>query len=47
MFEEALKRGVLFRFTGDIIAMGPPFISTPEELRRMADVLRESIRAAR
>jgi beta-alanine--pyruvate transaminase len=46
VFEEALKRGVLFRFTGDIIAMGPPFISTPEELRRMADVLRESIRAA-
>jgi beta-alanine--pyruvate transaminase len=46
VFEEALKRGVLFRFTGDILAMGPPFISTPEELRRMADVLRESIRAA-
>jgi beta-alanine--pyruvate transaminase len=46
VFEEALKRGVLFRFTGDIIAMGPPFISTPEELRRMIEVLRESIRAA-
>ncbi|MFL5350927.1 MAG: aspartate aminotransferase family protein [Hyalangium sp.] len=46
VFEEALKRGVLFRFTGDIIAMGPPFISTPDELRRMTDVLRESIRAA-
>jgi beta-alanine--pyruvate transaminase len=46
VFEEALKRGVLFRFTGDIIAMGPPFISTPDELRRMVDVLRESIRAA-
>lgn len=46
VFEEALKRGVLFRFTGDIIAMGPPFISTPEELSRMVEVLRESIRAA-
>jgi beta-alanine--pyruvate transaminase len=45
VFEECLKRGVLFRFTGDIIAMGPPFISTPDELRRMAEVLRESIRA--
>ncbi len=45
VFEEALKRGVLFRFTGDILAMGPPFISTPEELNRMAEVLRESIRA--
>jgi len=46
VFEEALKRGVLFRFTGDILAMGPPFTSTPEELNRMAEVLRESIRAA-
>jgi beta-alanine--pyruvate transaminase len=46
VFEEALKRGVLFRFTGDILAMGPPFTSTPDELRRMAEVLRESIRAA-
>jgi beta-alanine--pyruvate transaminase len=46
VFEEALKRGVFFRFTGDIIAMGPPFISTPEELSRMVEVLRESIRAA-
>ncbi|WP_224243250.1 aspartate aminotransferase family protein [Hyalangium gracile] len=46
VFEEALKRGVLFRFTGDILAMGPPFHSTPDELRRMAEVLRDSIRAA-
>jgi beta-alanine--pyruvate transaminase len=46
VFEESLKRGVLFRFTGDIIAMGPPFHSTPDELRRMAEVLREAIRAA-
>ncbi|MBV8657384.1 MAG: aspartate aminotransferase family protein [Burkholderiales bacterium] len=46
VFEEALKRGVLFRFTGDIIAMGPTFISTPEEIGRMTDVLRESILAA-
>jgi beta-alanine--pyruvate transaminase len=46
VFEEALKRGVLFRFTGDIIAMGPTFISTPDELANMVDVLRASIRAA-
>jgi beta-alanine--pyruvate transaminase len=45
VFEESLKRGVLFRFTGDIIAMGPPFISTPDELRRMIEVLRDAIRA--
>ncbi|MFC4159450.1 aspartate aminotransferase family protein [Chitinimonas lacunae] len=46
VFEEALRRGVMFRFTGDIIAMGPPFISTPEELKRMVEILGESIRAA-
>lgn len=46
VFEEALKRGVLFRFTGDTLVMAPPFISTPEELSRMVEVLRESIRAA-
>ena len=46
VFEEGLKRGVLFRFTGDTLAMGPTFISTPEEIGRMADVLRESILAA-
>ncbi|QDQ27734.1 aspartate aminotransferase family protein [Chitinimonas arctica] len=46
VFEEALKRGVLFRFTGDIIAMGPTFISSPDELAQMTDVLRQSIHAA-
>ncbi|WP_374357063.1 aspartate aminotransferase family protein [Chitinimonas sp.] len=46
VFEEALKRGVLFRFTGDIIAMGPTFVSSPDELSNMAEVLRASIRAA-
>lgn len=46
VFEEGLKRGVMFRFTGDILVMGPTFISTPEEIHNMAAVLRESIRAA-
>lgn len=46
VFQEALKRGVLFRFTGDIIAMGPTFISTPQEISQMAEVLGESIKAA-
>lgn len=46
VFEEGLKRGVMFRFSGDIIAMGPPMISTPEEIQNMTEVLRESIRAA-
>lgn len=46
VFEEALKRGVMFRFTGDIIATGPTYISTPDEIRNMVEVLRESIKAA-
>jgi beta-alanine--pyruvate transaminase len=46
VFEEALKRGVLFRFSGDMLVMGPPMISTPDEIGNMVDVLRASIRAA-
>ncbi len=46
VFEAALKRGMLFRFTGDIIAMAPPFVSTPQQLHDMTAVLREAIRAA-
>jgi len=46
VFEEGLKRGVLFRFSGDFIAMGPPMISTPDEIGNMAEVLRAAIRAA-
>ena len=47
VFEEALRQGQLLRFTGDTIAVGPPFISTEQELARMADGIRASIRAAR
>jgi beta-alanine--pyruvate transaminase len=45
-FEHALAAGQLPRFTGDTIAVGPPFISTPAEIAKMADDLRKSIRAA-
>ncbi|WP_137938967.1 aspartate aminotransferase family protein [Chitinivorax sp. B] len=45
VFEEGLKRGMLFRFTGDIIAMGPPFVSQPQQLHDMVAVLRDAIRA--
>jgi beta-alanine--pyruvate transaminase len=47
VFEEALRRGQLPRFTGDTIAVGPPFISTPQELAKMVDDLRDAIRATR
>jgi beta-alanine--pyruvate transaminase len=45
VFEQGLRDGQLFRFTGDTIAVGPPFISTEQELRGMADALRKAIRA--
>jgi beta-alanine--pyruvate transaminase len=46
VFERALQEGQYLRFTGDTIAVGPPFIATPEELARMAEALRTAIRAA-
>jgi beta-alanine--pyruvate transaminase len=47
VFEEVLRRGQLPRFTGDTIAVGPPFVSTPQEIGKMADDLRQAIRATR
>ena len=45
LFEEGLKRGMLLRFTGDTVAMAPPVITTPDELQRMIEAVRASIRA--
>jgi len=47
VFERAMEEGMLFRFTGDIIAMAPPFISTQAEIERMVEVLRGAIQATR
>jgi beta-alanine--pyruvate transaminase len=47
VFEQALALGQLPRFTGDTIAVGPPFISTEAEIAKMADDLRKAIRATR
>lgn len=44
VFEIAMTMGVLLRFTGDTIAMGPPFIATHDDLHKMVDVLRTAIR---
>jgi beta-alanine--pyruvate transaminase len=46
VFEQGLREGQLLRFTGDTIAVGPPFISTEQELARMIDGIRVSVRAA-
>jgi beta-alanine--pyruvate transaminase len=47
IFEAGLQADQLFRYTGDTIAMGPPFISTRQELEHMVDSLRACIRATR
>ena len=47
VFERAIEEGMLFRFTGDTIAMAPPFISTQAEIETMIAKLRSAIRAAR
>jgi beta-alanine--pyruvate transaminase len=46
VFERGLDEGLLLRFTGDTIAVAPPFISTPEEIRSMIDSLRRTLQAA-
>jgi beta-alanine--pyruvate transaminase len=46
VFEQGFANAHLFRVTGDTIAMGPPFISTPSELEHMIDGLRAAIRAS-
>src|SRR5258705_451087 len=45
VFELGMEEGMLFRFTGETIAMAPPFISTQAEIGRMVEVLRGAIRA--
>ena len=40
-FEKGLDAGILLRFTGEILAMAPPFISTPDEIRSMVKTLRQ------
>lgn len=46
VFEQALSRGLLPRFTGETIALAPPFISTEDEVRNAVEVLRAALRAA-
>jgi beta-alanine--pyruvate transaminase len=45
VFERGMEEGMLLRFTGDTIAMAPPFISTKAEIETMIEKLRVAIRA--
>ncbi|HET9709723.1 MAG TPA: aspartate aminotransferase family protein [Gemmatimonadales bacterium] len=46
VFEHGLAHGMLYRFTGETIAVAPPFISTQAEIEKMVECLRSSLRAA-
>ncbi|MBL8520246.1 MAG: aspartate aminotransferase family protein [Betaproteobacteria bacterium] len=43
-FERGLDEGLLLRLAGDTIAVGPPFISTNDEIASMVDGVRRAIR---
>ncbi|HVC31281.1 MAG TPA: aminotransferase class III-fold pyridoxal phosphate-dependent enzyme, partial [Steroidobacteraceae bacterium] len=44
VFARGLEAGLLLRFTADIIAVAPPFISSEEEIRNMVEILRGLLR---
>jgi beta-alanine--pyruvate transaminase len=44
VFERGLEEGLLLRLAGDAIAVGPPFISTPDEITKMGEGIRRAIR---
>jgi len=43
VFEAALDRGLLLRFTGETLALAPPFISSPAEVRQAVETLRAAL----
>lgn len=43
VFERALQAGVLVRYSGDTIALAPPFISTEKEIRDLVAAVRDSL----
>lgn len=46
VFEQALDRGLLVRFTGETLALAPPFISSDAQIREAVETLRAALRAA-
>lgn len=45
VFEQALQRGLMLRFTGETLALAPPFISTAEQIKEITETLRAALRA--
>jgi beta-alanine--pyruvate transaminase len=46
VLEACIEKGALVRVAGDTIAVGPPFISTPQEIQFLCSVLGEAIDVA-
>ena len=46
VLEACIERGALVRVSGDAIAVGPPFISTPQEVEFLCSVLGDAVDAA-
>ena len=44
-FERALDEGLLVRFSGEILALAPPFVSSAQEIESMVESLRRVLRA--
>jgi beta-alanine--pyruvate transaminase len=47
VFERGLEQGILLRWTGDTIAVAPPFISKPAEIESMIEKLRSALKTSR
>jgi len=45
VFEKALDEGYMVRFSADILAVAPPFISTAAEVQGMVEGIRRALRA--
>jgi beta-alanine--pyruvate transaminase len=45
VFERALQEGLLVRYSGETIALAPPFISTEAEVKGMVEGVRRALRA--
>jgi beta-alanine--pyruvate transaminase len=43
-FEKGIDEGILLRFSGEVLALAPPFIATEAEIRQMVETLRHVLR---
>jgi len=47
VFRKCYEKGVMVRYTGDILAFSPPLIVQPEEIERMFSTVREALNETR